>query len=174
MTAAASASRTASQANAPVMTAFDALLADATGATPAQYTVAAPERESKSQTLNPTGDGTPVAALTLTNLAVVPGSLVIVDDQASPVTWTDQGDGTLTPSSGGTVAGVSATVSYTTGAVSLTYGGNVTLAAAVCTYQRYVMPPGAVAYLKSLGYAVSTDRNTTTEMVHYVVSWEKP
>lgn len=62
------------------------------------------------------------ATLTATTM-IVPGSVILTDDQASPTTWTDNGDGTLTPANGD-VLGVSGTINYISGAVSLTYASD--------------------------------------------------
>lgn len=91
-----------------------------------------------NETHNPTGDGTPTATFTITNTPVVPNSVSITDSQANTVTWIDDGNGILTPQDAGTVNGVSGVINYTSGIVTLTYSGNVSLGATTeVDYQYY-------------------------------------
>lgn len=110
--------------------------------TPSVTVVASDAGAAASVAIATTSIANDTVTLTLTNGSVVPGSLVITDEQgATDVVWTDQGDGTLTGVGAGTLGNaVSATINYSTGAVSLVYDADMTgttVVAANIDYQYY-------------------------------------
>lgn len=97
---------------------------------------------SEDEPHSPTGGGTAILSFTTTYIPYGVGEdpFVVVDNQASPTTWTFVGEG-LQPS-GGTVAGVSGTVNDDTGEVVLTYANSsVVVTTVLASYYRVASDP---------------------------------
>lgn len=94
---------------------------------------------------------------TILSVPIVADSVTIIDNQAAPTTWTDNGAGVLTPT-GGTVGGTSGTVDYVTGDVSLLYSAPPTITQLQITYIYNNPPMDIIIRVEKTGTIKDTPR----------------